>query len=151
MIVWNILLTNQAEADLRGIYEYIAFELLQSGTAQKLTRRIIAHISKLSHMPQGYALYQKEPWKSRGLRRINDGNYAIFFVPIKSKQTVAVIRIIYSGRDIERILDDMPNEISLNRPNSETIAALQEIADMRSGKIPKQTASVADFVKEMGE
>jgi DNA-damage-inducible protein J len=42
----------------------------------------------------------------------------------------------------------IPFEISLNNPNAETIAALQEIKDMRTGKIPKQTLSVADFVKE---
>ena len=45
----------------------------------------------------------------------------------------------------------IPFEISLSRPNAETVAALQEIADMRSGKIPKQTSSVADFVKDMDE
>jgi len=28
---------------------------------------------------------------------------------------------------------------------------LREINDMRKGKIPKQTASVSDFVKEMGK
>ena len=45
----------------------------------------------------------------------------------------------------------IPFEISLNRPNAETAAALREIADMRSGKIPKQSASVTDFVREMDE
>ena len=45
----------------------------------------------------------------------------------------------------------IPFEISLNRPNTETLAALQEIADMRSGKTPKQSSSVADFVSEMGD
>jgi DNA-damage-inducible protein J len=45
----------------------------------------------------------------------------------------------------------IPFEISLNRPNAETMAALREIADMRSGKIPKQSLSVAEFVKEMDE
>ena len=45
----------------------------------------------------------------------------------------------------------IPFEISLNRPNSETVAALQEIADIRNGKKPKQVSSVASFVKEVGE
>jgi DNA-damage-inducible protein J len=45
----------------------------------------------------------------------------------------------------------IPFEITLSRPNAETVAALQEIADMRSGKIPKQTTSVADFIKEMDD
>ena len=45
----------------------------------------------------------------------------------------------------------IPFEISLNRPNPETLTALREIKDMRAGRIPKQSSSVADFVKEMGD
>lgn len=45
----------------------------------------------------------------------------------------------------------IPFEISLCRPNADTMAALQEINDMRAGKIPKQSSSVADFIEEMDE
>jgi antitoxin component of RelBE/YafQ-DinJ toxin-antitoxin module len=44
----------------------------------------------------------------------------------------------------------IPFEISLPRPNATTLAAMKEIEDMRAGTIPKQSSSVADFVKEMG-
>ncbi|MDR2087943.1 MAG: type II toxin-antitoxin system RelB/DinJ family antitoxin [Clostridiales Family XIII bacterium] len=43
----------------------------------------------------------------------------------------------------------IPFEISLGKPNAVTQAALQEIEDMRQDKIPKQSSSVADFIKEM--
>ena len=58
-------------------------------------------------MPLSYTVYPKEPWKSRGLRRVNEGNYGIFFVPLEKRHSVIVIRIMYGGRDIERILDDI--------------------------------------------
>jgi len=45
----------------------------------------------------------------------------------------------------------IPFEITLNRPNAETMAALREIEDMRSGRKPKQSASVMDFIEEMTE
>ena len=45
----------------------------------------------------------------------------------------------------------IPFEISLNKPNAETLAAIKEIEEMRIGLIPKQSMSVADFAKEMGE
>jgi antitoxin component of RelBE/YafQ-DinJ toxin-antitoxin module len=45
----------------------------------------------------------------------------------------------------------IPLEISLSKPNAETLSALREIEDMKSGKIPKQSMSVAAFVKEMGD
>ena len=44
----------------------------------------------------------------------------------------------------------IPFEITLNKPNEETLAAIREIERMRNGTIPKKTMSVADFVKEMG-
>ena len=44
----------------------------------------------------------------------------------------------------------IPFEITLNKPNPETLAALREIENMRAGAISKQSMSVADFVKEMG-
>ena len=45
----------------------------------------------------------------------------------------------------------IPFEIKLNSPNDETLAAIREIEEMRSGLIPKQSMSVADFAREMGE
>ena len=45
----------------------------------------------------------------------------------------------------------IPFEISLNTPNLETLAAIREIEEMRSGIIPKKPMSVADFAREMGE
>ena len=45
----------------------------------------------------------------------------------------------------------IPFEITLNRPNAETLAALREIEDMQSGKRPKQSMSVADFIKTMDD
>lgn len=43
----------------------------------------------------------------------------------------------------------IPFEISVNRPNAETIAAFQEIEDMKSGKIPKHSQSVESLFKEL--
>jgi len=36
-------------------------------------------------------------------------------------------------------------------PYAETLAAIREIEEMRIGLIPKQSMSVADFAKKMGE
>jgi len=45
----------------------------------------------------------------------------------------------------------IPFEIALQNPNTETIKAIHEVEDMRSGRIPKTSMSVADFVAEMGD
>ena len=44
----------------------------------------------------------------------------------------------------------IPFEISLNIPNDTTLAAMQEIEDMKTGKIPKNPQSVASFLEKMG-
>lgn len=43
----------------------------------------------------------------------------------------------------------IPFEIALNTPNVETRTAMQEIEDMRSGKLPKNPQSVESLFKEL--
>ena len=81
---WHIDIVDSAENDLREIYEYIANTLLEPQIALKLIRRIKSKILKLDTSPTMYAIYPTEPWKSRGLRRVNSGNYAIFFIPTEN-------------------------------------------------------------------
>ena len=103
-MIYKIQLTQQAKQDLLGIYEYIAFSLLEPEIAKKLKHRIVAGLNSLKEMPGRYPLYQEEPWKSRGFRRINIGNYSGFYVV--AENTVQVIRIVYGGRDISSILKE---------------------------------------------
>ena len=99
---YKVQLSDEAKQDLRGIYEYIAFTLLEPVIALNLRNRIVSKINTLDEMPERYQLYQEEPWKSRGLRRINIENYSGFY--LVAKKSVQVIRILYSGRDIANIL-----------------------------------------------
>lgn len=102
---WNIVYTEQAECDLRDIFEYIAFNLLVLDTAKKQTRRIMEAILSLEQMPMRHSLYDKEPWYSKGLRVLPIDNYLAFYLPIESEKVVVIIRIMYEGRDINHLLD----------------------------------------------
>lgn len=101
-MIYSVQLTEQARQDLRDIYEYIAFSLLEPGIAEKLIHRIMNNLDSLKEMPERFPLYQEEPWKSRNLRRMNIGNYSSFY--IVTENAVQVIRIMYGGRDISNIL-----------------------------------------------
>jgi toxin ParE1/3/4 len=103
-MIYQVNLNEDSEQDLRGIYEYIAFSLLEPGIANKINSRIITGLKSLSRMPERYPVYQEEPWKSRGLRRINIGNYSGFYYV--TENTVEVIRILYGGRDIRNVLSE---------------------------------------------
>ena len=99
---YKVQLSYEAKQDLRGIYEYITFTLLEPVIALNLRNRIVSKLNTLDEMPERYPIYQEEPWKNRGLRRINIENYSGFY--LVAEKSVHVIRILYSGRDIANIL-----------------------------------------------
>ena len=104
MSEWTVVYTERAERDLRSIFEYIAFSLLEPEIAKNQSRRIMDAVAKLNEMPLRYHLYEKEPWYSKGLRVLPIDNYLAFYLPVKSTTTVVVVRIMYGGRNIEEQL-----------------------------------------------
>lgn len=103
---WNVFYTEQAENDLRTIYEYIAYTLLVPNAAKKQTKSIIDEVTALETMPLRYPVYDKEPWKSKGLRYFPVNNYLVFYLPVEEKNTVVIVRIMYGGRNVEKQLPD---------------------------------------------
>lgn len=101
MSSWAVAYTEHAERDLRDIYEYIAFSLLEPDIARRQARRIMDAVAKLSELPYCFHLYDKEPWHGKGLRVLPVDNYLAFYLPVETRQTVIVIRIMYGGRDID--------------------------------------------------
>ena len=98
---YSVKISEQANADLREIFEYIAFELqsLQNATGQ--LSRLEKNILSLDHMPERFRRYREEPWFSRGLRIMPVDNYCVFYIPDVDKKIVNIIRIMYGGRDID--------------------------------------------------
>lgn len=104
MIIYEVVTTEQAESDLRGIYEYIAFELLSPENAARQLDRLEENILGLETFPEKLRGYEKEPWKSRGLRVMPVDNYLVFYISDKEAETVTVIRVMYDGRDVDNQL-----------------------------------------------
>ena len=65
---YEVRLTIEAENDLRGIFEYIAFELQSPQNAAGQLDRLEQSIMVLDQMPERFRVYEKEPWHSRNLR-----------------------------------------------------------------------------------
>ena len=104
-MIWKVNYTEDAEQDLQSIFDYISGVLLEPVTAANQTNRIMDVADSLDHMPLRYRLYDKEPWRSRGLRVMPVDNYLVFYLPDETKKTVAIIRIMYGGRDIDKHLN----------------------------------------------
>ena len=101
---YKIEISEQADKDLRNIYEYIAFELQAPKNASGQIDRLEKHILSLDSMPEKYRIYDKEPWKSRGLHILPVDNYVVLYIPDTDTKVVTILRIMYSGRDIDKQL-----------------------------------------------
>ena len=105
-MIFNVVYSSEARQDLRDIYEYIAYELLEPDTAAGQTNRIMKAARSLEQMPMRHRLYEEEPWHSQGLRFLPVDNYLIFYLQDETNNIVNMIRIMYGGRDVKKQLDD---------------------------------------------
>lgn len=79
--IYEVEVSQQADSDLRGIFEYIAFELQSPKNACGQLDRLEKQILSLNTMPERYRRYEKEPWKSLGLRVLPVDNYVVLYIP----------------------------------------------------------------------
>ncbi|NLL17840.1 MAG: type II toxin-antitoxin system RelE/ParE family toxin [Clostridia bacterium] len=98
---YKIIYTKESEQDLINIYRYIAMDLLAPETAKKQIDRLLNAIQGLNKLPFRYRLYQNEPWHSKGLRVLPVDKYLVFYTVIEEEKTVAIVRIMYGGRNID--------------------------------------------------
>ena len=104
-MIYEVEVSEQADRDLREIFEYIAFELQSPENAIGQLNRLEEQILSLNTMPERYRRYEKEPWKSRGLRVLPVDNYVILYIPNSDKKVVTILRVMYAGRDIDNQLN----------------------------------------------
>lgn len=105
-MIFNVVYSSEARQDLRDIYEYIAYELLEPDTAAGQTNRIMKAARSLEQMPMRHRLYEEDPWHSQGLRFLPVDNYLIFYLPDETNNVVNIIRIMYGGRDVKKQLSE---------------------------------------------
>ncbi len=103
---WNVTVTPEFRDDIRNIHAYISNELLESASAKNVVDRLLKAVGELSELPLRYPLYEKEPWYSRGLRKMSVGNYLVFYLTSEETSTVIILHAFYAGRNIEKCLDD---------------------------------------------
>ena len=98
-MMYSVVITEQAEEDLRGIFEYISFTLYEPGYAAHKLQKLEQAISRLNDMPERYKEYEEEPWETLGLRKMPVDNYNVFYHVDNEQRRVTVLRILYNKRD----------------------------------------------------
>lgn len=104
---FTVSYTRAAYNDLRGISSYIYNSLLAPESAKRQTENIREQIRDLDTLPLRYPLVGWEPWRSMGIRRVAAGKYVIFYEVDENQEKVEVIRVVYSGRNLEEIAKDV--------------------------------------------
>ena len=104
-MIYEVEVSQQADSDLREIFEYIAFELQSPKNASGQLDRLEKQILSLNTMPERYRKYEKEPWKSRGLRVLPVDNYVVLYISDSNKKVVTILRVMYTRRDIDHQLN----------------------------------------------
>ncbi len=106
-MAYAISISPSAGNDLLEIYQYIAEDLNAVQSAIGQLERLERAIYSLDGMPERYPRYNREPWFSRNLRIMPVDNYLVFYIPKKDVQEIAVMRIIYGGRDLLKQLGEL--------------------------------------------
>lgn len=104
---FEVELSERADYDLRNIFLYIAIDLCSPENAEKQLRRLWTEIKSLDELPERYRLYDEEPWLSRGVRIFPVDNYTVLYMVDAGKKIVQIVRVLYSGRDINEQLKKM--------------------------------------------
>jgi toxin ParE1/3/4 len=99
---YGVAYTDEAVDDLRGIYRYIAFRLLEPVVAENLINRIREKVRDLGMFPKKYRLVSFEPMRSCGMRQVSVDNFIVFYLTDDENKTVAVARVLYGKRDIKK-------------------------------------------------
>ena len=103
--VYSVVYSPEAMNDLREIYAYVAFDLQSPDAAEGQVNRLREEIRSLDFMPSRYAIVDWEPWMSMEMHRVPVDKFIVYYAVSNSSLTVTVIRIFYSGRDVENIIN----------------------------------------------
>lgn len=96
--IYSIEYSSEAVNDLKDIYSYIAFNLSVPNTARKQTTRITKGIRTLNSMPARHPIVDFEPWNNMNVHKLYIDNFSL---------TVSILRIMYKGRDVQNIVNNL--------------------------------------------
>ena len=92
------------EEDLNEIVDYITTDLQNPSAADRLVGDIESAINKRLEAPLSFAPFRSSKTRPHPYYRINVRNFSVFYVVIND--TMEVRRVLYSKRDLDKLLND---------------------------------------------
>ena len=103
---YKVNVTDEAKADIRAAARYIAVELRQPDTAEKLLDSFDEAIMSLEEMPERYGYVRDEYLANCGIRMMAVKNYLMFYLADRAAVTVTILRMLHGRRDWISILTE---------------------------------------------
>lgn len=106
MSSFNILVTQDAENDLKNIRDYIASNISKK-TSVRIINLIKSSIERLSLFPQFAPAVKYEPWNSLDVRRIVVKNFLVYYRVVLEENTVYILKVTYGKRNQQTVLEQI--------------------------------------------
>ncbi len=98
---YQVIVSDEAQRDLRNIFEYISYTLKAPQSALNIFESIEKSVLSLDQMPKRYKVIDREPWQTRNVRLMPVGNFVVIYFIDDIEMKVNIIRIMYGKRDID--------------------------------------------------
>lgn len=95
----KIVYVRKAKRDMKLLYDYTSIEQDSPQRAANVISKIKAALDKLEVFPNRYGI-----WKDTGLRYFLVSGYYVFYQYDESTETISVVRVIYSRRNIDELI-----------------------------------------------
>lgn len=92
---YEVYVTDKAHEDLKGIRDYISFNLLEPNISKNIISEIDKTILSLEIMPNRFEKVKNKYFSNRNVRKCFSNNYIILYSVNEDKKTVTIIRVLY--------------------------------------------------------
>lgn len=106
MIRYQVEIGAQAQTDLTEIIRYIGLTLQEPRTAGNMYRLLKEGILSLRQMPERHPYEEDDRLRALGIRKMRVKNYKILYFADMERKRVQIVRVVYTGRDITKIVDE---------------------------------------------
>lgn len=104
MMVYRVIYTQKALADLDAVADYIKLKLCNFSAAECIVENFFYEGDSLTNFPTRYPLCKDSLLHTWGIRFVPVKNYLLFYIVREDEQKVYVIRFLYSKRNWQKIL-----------------------------------------------
>lgn len=93
-----------ARRDMVDIAKYIGVKLANPDAAERLAEKMVESAEDLANMPYKCPMYIPVKPLKQEYRKLIVQNYIMFYCIDEDKKLVTIARVVYSGRDYEKLL-----------------------------------------------